>query len=162
MPEETSRPGDSGRAINILIVEDNEADIKIALRAFAKVEQKSDIYVVHNGEEALDFIHHRGQYEDKSEFPAPDIILLDINMPKMDGFGFLERIKADPEYNHIPVVMLTTSRDEGDISRSYKYGAAGYIQKPVSYDDFLSFVNGFDLYWRNINKLPDSKDNEKR
>lgn len=147
--------------IDILLIEDNEADIKIALRAFKKIEQKSNIYIVHNGEEALDFIRNKGEYQDKKKCPTPNLILLDINMPKMDGFGFLQSIKSDPEYNYIPVVMLTTSKNEDDVAKSYQYGAASYIQKPVSYEDFIDFVDGFNFYWHNVNKLPKPKKDDK-
>ena len=140
--------------MNILLVEDNTADVKIAVRAFSNAKLENDIYVVSDGQEALDFIYHEGRYRDKEEFPRPDLILLDIKMPKVDGFQVLEKLKADLQYNFIPVVMLTSSKDEEDIAKSYRKGAASYIPKPVSYKDFVKVVDVIILYWHNINKLP--------
>lgn len=140
--------------LDILLVEDNEADIKITLRAFNKVDFKTNIYVVRDGEEALDFIYHRGKYQDAHKFPRPDLILLDIKLPKLDGFQVLENIKGNPDYKFIPVVMLTSSRDEEDVVKSYKYGAASFIPKPIDYQEFVKVVDGFNLYWQVINKLP--------
>jgi CheY-like chemotaxis protein len=141
--------------IDILIVEDNIADVKIILRAFAELELKNNIYVVNDGQEALDFIHHQNKYQDQSRYPTPDLILLDIKMPKLDGFQVLERLKNDLQYNCIPVIMLTSSKDEEDVAKSYKKGATGFIPKPVNYKDFIKVIEGFNFYWRIINKLPD-------
>ncbi len=143
--------------IDILLVEDDEADIGITLRVFEKGKLKNNIYVVRDGQEALDFVSHQGQYQDKEKYPRPDLILLDIRMPKMDGFEVLKRLKVDPGTNFIPVVMLTSSRNEEDVVKSYTGGAASYIPKPVSYDDFAKAVDAFNFYWHIINKLPDSK-----
>ncbi len=140
--------------MNILLVEDNQADVKIALRAFAGSKLKNEIYVVNDGEEALAFIFHEGKYQDKSKYPTPDLILLDIKMPKMDGFQVLEALKQNLEYNFIPVIMFTSSKNEEDIVKSYKAGAASYIPKPVDYEEFVKIVDEFNRYWRVINKLP--------
>lgn len=139
---------------NILLVEDQQADIKITLRAFAKLKLKNNIYVVNDGQEALDFIYHQGKYVDKNKFPRPDLILLDIKMPKMDGFQVLERLKNDLQYNFIPVIMLTSSKNEEDIAKSYKKGAASFIPKPVNYTEFVKIIEGFNFYWSTMNKLP--------
>lgn len=136
------------KSINILLVEDSQSDIKIAMRAFGEVIPESKVYVVGDGEEALDFIYHRGSYQNKAKVPIPDLIILDINMPKMDGFQVLESIKNDPNYSVIPVIVLTSSRDEEDRVRSYKNGAANFISKPISYKDFLKAVEGFYSYVR--------------
>ena len=154
MADESEKKNRNARPMNILLVEDNEADIKITLRAFAKSTLKSNIYVAKDGQEALDFLCHNGKYEDKERFPRPDLILLDIKMPKVDGFQVLESLKNDLEYSSIPVIMLTSSRNEEDIARSYKYGAASFIPKPVSYEEFVKVVDGFNVYWYSINKLP--------
>ena len=146
------------KQINILLVEDGEADIKIALRAFAKVDPDSRVYVVNDGEEALDFMHHEGRYQDKEKFPRPDLIILDINMPKMDGFQLLENIKNEPLYSAIPVIVLTTSRDEGDKARSYRNGAAGFISKPISYNEFVKVVEGFYSHVQKRSKGDGEKD----
>ncbi|MBN1872510.1 MAG: response regulator [Candidatus Omnitrophica bacterium] len=144
----------NARPVNILLVEDNEADVKITLRAFAKSKIKSNMFVVNNGQDALDFIHHSGAYQDEGKYPRPDLVLLDIKMPKMDGFQFLEILKKDLEYSSIPVVMLTSSKTEEDIAKSFKYGAASFIQKPVSFEEFVKVVEKFNYYWYIINKLP--------
>ncbi|MBN3039123.1 MAG: response regulator [Candidatus Omnitrophica bacterium] len=154
MEEHFSQEEKNSKPLDILLVEDNETDIKITLRAFSKVKIKNNIYVVNDGEEALDFIRHEGKYQDKEKFPRPDLILLDINLPKMDGFQVLEALKKDIRYNYIPIVMLTSSRDQEDIARSYRDGAASFIPKPLNYDDFVKVVEGFNFYWNMINKLP--------
>ena len=123
--------------INILLVDDTEADIKITLRAFEKARLRNNIFVVNDGDEALDFLNNRGMFTDKSQSPRPGIVLLDINMPKMDGFEVLQAIKTNPELKMIPVVMLTSSKDHQDILKSYHYGASSYIPKPVDYGEFL-------------------------
>jgi CheY-like chemotaxis protein len=149
-------------AINILLVEDNEADVQIAARAFSKSKRKNNIYVVNDGQEALDFIYHKGKYQDKEKFPIPDLILLDIKIPKLDGFQVLERIKNNLEYNYIPVVMLTSSKDEEDIAKSYRNGAASFIPKPVNYEEFVKIVDGFNFYWHAISKLPSPNHRSKK
>lgn len=146
------------RPIDILMAENNEADIKIALRAFSRAKLKNNIYVVTDGQEALDFVYNKGKYQDKDKFPRPDLILLDIKMPKIDGFGVLERLKKDPLYCMIPIVILTSSENEKDIARSYNNGASSYITKPVDYESFVKAVDGFNFYWHIINKLPNGKE----
>ena len=141
--------------IDILLVEDDEADIEITLRAFEKGKLRNNISVVRDGQEALDFIYHEGAYRDGKLYPRPDLILLDIRMPKMDGFEVLKKLKSDPQYSYIPVAMLTSSKNEEDILQSYRNGAVSYIPKPVSYGDFQKVVDGFNFYWHIINKLPD-------
>ena len=145
------------RPIDILLVEDNEADIKITLRAFKKAKLSNNIYVARDGQEALDFVYHQGKYQDKEKFPRPDLILLDIKMPKLDGLAVLGKLKADSECSLIPVVMLTSSEREEDVVKSYEGGAASYIPKPVNYEDFVKIVDGFNFYWNIINKLPSGK-----
>ena len=140
--------------IDILLVEDDEIDSEAALRAFEKGKIKNNILVARDGEEALDFVYHRGAYQDKNKYPRPDLILLDIRMPKLGGFEVLKKLKEDPQYSYIPVVMLTSSQNEEDVLKSYGFGAASYIPKPVSYEDFKKVVDGFNFYWHIINKLP--------
>lgn len=154
MPDELKDIEKDGTPLNILLVEDNESDIKIAQRAFAKSSMNTNVYVARDGEEALQFIRHAGKYKDKAQFPRPGIILLDIKMPKKDGFQVLKELKSDPQYNFIPVIMLTSSKNEEDIVKSYRSGAASFIQKPISYGSFLKVVDNFNYYWHIINKLP--------
>lgn len=145
---------ESVRPIDVLLVEDNEADVKITLRAFEKGQLNNSLHVVRDGEEALDFLYGLNTYQDHQDYPRPDLILLDINLPKIDGFNFLKKIKEDPDYQDIPVVMLTSSRNEGDMINSFKHGACSYIQKPVSFQQFVEIANGFSFYWQIINRFP--------
>ena len=147
------------KPIDILLVDDNESDIKITVRTFERAKVKNNIYVVNDGHSALDFVSHQGAYQDTDKYPRPGLILLDINMPKMDGFEVLRRLKGNPESNFIPVAMLTSSRNEHDVLKSYQYGAVSYIPKPINFEAFLKVVEGFNFYWHVINKLPQS-DNE--
>ena len=140
--------------INILLAEDNEADIKIALRAFDKAKSKNNISVVHDGQEVLDYLFHQNQYADASKFPYPDMILLDIQMPKLTAFDVLQVLKKDEKLKVIPVVILTSSKNDKDIVKSYSYGVVSFIQKPVDYQEFEKVVDGFNFYWQVINKLP--------
>lgn len=140
--------------LNILLVDDSDPDVRIALRAFARAKQKSNIYTVNDGQEALDFIYHKGKYQNHKEFPTPDLILLDIKMPKLGGFEVLKVLKSNIEYNFIPVIMLTSSKDEADIAKSYRLGAASFIQKAVNYEDFVKIVEGFNFYWYIVSRLP--------
>ena len=140
--------------MNILLVDDSETDVKITLRAFSKAKAKMNIYVAGDGQEALDFIYHKGKYQEEKKFPRPDLILLDIKMPRLDGFEVLKKVKGDPQYNFIPVIILTSSKNEEDVIKSYKNGAASFIPKPINYEDFVKVVDGFNFYWCSINKLP--------
>ena len=152
--ENSSELNLKGRAIDILLVEDNLADIKLTMRAFKEGNLQNTLNVVHNGQEAVDYVLNEGVYKDAEKYPSPDLILMDIIMPKMDGFEALKRLKEDGTLNYIPVVMLTTSINEEDIIKSFKYGAVSYIPKPIAYDDFVKVVNGFNFYWQIISKLP--------
>ncbi len=140
------------KGIPILLVEDDENDILITKRAFERYNLKNTLMVVRNGEEALDFIYQRGDYNDKS-IPAPGLILLDINMPKMNGIEVLRHLKNDPDKKKIPVVMLTTSRREQDRIESYNLGVNSYIVKPVDFAKFVEAITTINLYW-SLNQLP--------
>ena len=135
----------NNQPIDILFAEDNEADIKITLRAFATAKVKNNIYTVRDGQEALDFVCHKGLYQDKKKYPRPDLILLDLQMPKLDGFQVLEKLKADENYNFIPIVMFTSSKRDEDVIKSYREGAVSFIQKPVNYDELKKVVDGFNF-----------------
>ncbi len=143
--------------LDILLVEDNEADVKITLRTFEGGVFKNNIYVVYDGQECLDFIHHAGIYQDKQKYPRPDLILLDINLPKLDGFGVIKAIREDKEYNFIPIVVLTGSKNQEDVTKSYRFGANSFIQKPLEPDLFIKMVEGFNFYWHVVNRLPGRK-----
>ncbi len=140
--------------LNILWVEDNEGDTKIGLKAFREQVPRNTIHIARNGEDALDFMYHRGNYPDSRKFPRPDLILLDISMPKMDGLEFLKILKQDSRFKHIPIVMFTTSVSQCDINDSFQNGAASYITKPVTYEAFTEKVAALSQYWHAITHLP--------
>lgn len=135
------------RIINILLVEDNPDDIKITERALSKGRVLNRLYVVRDGQEAVDFLFHEGEYSDPKKAPRPGLILLDINLPKMDGIEVLKRIKADEKLKRIPVIMLTVSKRDEDVIRSYNVGVNSYIVKPVEFDNFVETVKNIELYW---------------
>ncbi|MDO8730856.1 MAG: response regulator [Candidatus Omnitrophota bacterium] len=143
--------------MDILLVEDNEADIKITLRAFGKAKIKNNISIVRDGQESLSYMFRQNEYADRPQFSYPDMIVLDISLPKLTGFEVLEALKKDDKLKVIPVVMLTSSKDDEDIIRSYRDGAVSFIQKPVDYQEFEKTVDGFNLYWHTLNKLPKLK-----
>jgi len=145
----------NGKSIDILLVEDDESDVKLTLRAFGEIDFKSNIYVVSNGREALDFVYHQGEYQDNKKYPRPDLILMDINMPKMSGLEVLKELKTKPEYKVIPIIMLTSSKNDTDVLQSYDCGANGYIPKPIDYDEFVRIVEGFNFYWHVVNIFPE-------
>jgi len=131
----------------ILVVEDNPIDLELTLRAFSRKKITNPIQVARDGEEALKFVERWEQGE-----PTPVVILLDLNMPKVNGLEVLEKIKSHPEFKTIPVVILTTSSESNDLQRAYQFGANSYIVKPVDFEKFLEVAEVIDLYWRVINK----------
>ena len=132
---------------NILLVEDDDIDTENVIRAFKKNKMSNPIYTVENGEEAIAFLQNQGRFSDPEKSPRPGIILLDINMPIMNGIEFLRIVKADDDLKSIPVVVLTTSREESDRVESFKLSVAGYIVKPVEFEDFVYAVKTIDVYW---------------
>ena len=142
------------RPAHILLVEDNRMDIELTLDAFRRRHLDNMIAVVTDGEDALDYVFGRGKYGDRKVNPVPDLILLDLKMPKMDGFEVLRQIKAAPGVKRIPVVILTSSKEEGDRAMSYDCGANSYLVKPVSFDGFLEVVKHIDDYWLTLNVGP--------
>ncbi len=142
------------KTIHILLVEDNEGDILLTMEALEDRKIANTVSVVRDGQEALDFIFKRGKYQDAK---CPDLILLDVNLPKKDGHEVLHIIKEDQSVNHIPVIMLTTSSSKRDINLSYSYHANCYITKPVEVDDFLEAVATIENFWLSIVSLPNSK-----
>ena len=137
--------------MEILLVEDNEDDILLEQEALAEAKLVNLMSVVRDGEEAMAFLRRQGQYQDAQ---MPGLILLDINMPKKNGFEVLSELKADPALMHIPVVMLTTSDNELDIVKSYAKGACSYITKPMDFDKFRDVIKQFALYWALIARIP--------
>ena len=143
-------------SLRILLVEDNESDVKITLRAFRQAFADVEITVVRDGQECLDFVRHEGSYADGEKYLRPQLILLDINMPRCDGFEVLQVLKGNEATRAIPIVMFSASRNEEDVVKSYQCGANGFIQKPVDYEEFLTSVEQLNHYWQNLNRLPSS------
>lgn len=141
----------TGKPIDILLVEDDAGDELITREAFADNKIQNTLHVARDGEEGLDFLFRRGQFSDA---PRPDLVLLDLNLPKYDGRELLERIKSNPELCDIPVVILTTSSAEEDIVRSYKLHANAYVTKPVDLDQFINAVRQIDEFFVQVVRLP--------
>lgn len=141
----------AGRAIEILLVEDDPGDELITREAFEHNKLKNNLHVAHDGEEGLDFLYQRGRFEGA---PRPDLILLDLNLPKYDGRQLLEKVKSDPDLARIPVVVLTTSSAEEDILRSYELHANAYVTKPVDLDQFINAVRQIEGFFIQVVRLP--------
>ncbi|WP_292468564.1 response regulator [Methanolobus sp.] len=139
--------------VEILLVEDNLNDVELALRALKKNNIANSIVVLEDGEKALDFIYCRGEYEGRDINSHPRLILLDLKLPKVDGLEVLKVIKSDMNTKSIPVVMLTSSKQECDIVESYRLGVNSYIVKPVDFDNFVEAINKIGFYWLLMNEF---------
>jgi two-component system response regulator len=142
------------RQIEILLVEDNKDDLELALHALRKENLANSIHVVRDGEEALEFLFCQGTYSNRSFDHPPKLVLLDLKLPKIDGMEVLKRVKSDPRTATIPVVIMTSSKEERDLVNGYGLGANSYIQKPMDFDQFRSTVKTAGLYWLVINQPP--------
>ncbi len=140
--------------VEILLVEDNPNDAELALRAFNKNRVTNRLVHVWNGEEALDFIFARGVFSERRVEDTPKVVLLDLKLPKIDGLEVLKEIRSDPRTRFIPVVVLTTSKEESDMIASYSLGVNSYIVKPVDFDKFILSVKDIGLYWLLLNQRP--------
>jgi CheY-like chemotaxis protein len=136
------------------MADDDPDDCMLAREALAESRLANDLRFVSNGEELLDYLHHRGKYTELSSSPRPGLILLDLNMPKKDGREALKEIKADPNLRYIPIVVLTTSKAEEDIHRSYDLGANSFIVKPVTFSSLVEVMKTLRKYWFEIVELP--------
>lgn len=139
------------RPIEILMVEDNPGDVRLTQEALKSNKIKNNLHVCQDGQEALAFLNRRNGYE---EAPRPDLILLDLNLPKVDGRQVLEETKEDPALRRIPVVVLTSSEADEDILRSYDLHANSYITKPVDFEQFIKVVKTIEDFWLTVVKLP--------
>ena len=142
------------RAIRILMAEDDADDRFMTARALETTESDHHLCFVKDGQELLDYLRHEGEYAPPNAPATPAVILLDLNMPRKDGREALEEIKADPRLRCIPVVVLTTSRSEEDVLRSYNLGVNSYIAKPTSFDDLVRAMQVFESYWFGVVELP--------
>ena len=138
----------------ILLVEDSPEDFEATQRAFRKSGLKNPLVRCEDGEQALDYLHRRGEYADPARSPRPGVILLDLNLPGTDGRQVLNEIKHDEHLRDIPVVVLTTSADERDITACYRAGANSYVQKPVDIDGFMKAIERLNGYWFEVVILP--------
>lgn len=138
----------------ILLVEDNPQDLELALRALKKANVSNPVEVARDGAQALDFIFCEGAYASRRMEDAPRVILLDLKLPKVDGLEVLQRIKSDPRTKSIPVVVLTSSKEQRDVVESYHLGTNSYVVKPVSFDQFAAAVQQLGLYWLLLNQPP--------
>jgi CheY-like chemotaxis protein len=142
------------REVEILLVEDNETDLELTLRALGKVNLANKVLAVRDGAEALDFVFARGEYAGREGIARPKVVLLDLKLPKVDGIDVLRRIKGSPETASVPVVVLTSSAEESDRIASYRLGVNSFIVKPVDFDSFARAVTEVGLYWMLLNTPP--------
>ena len=148
---------DNVNEVEILLVEDNPNDAELALRALKKHNLANHVFVVSDGEEALDFVFARGKHAQRTIGRGPRVILLDLKLPKVDGLEVLKSIKGDPRTKVIPVIVLTSSKEEKDIVESYRLGVNSYILKPVDFDKFVEAVKDIGYYWLLLNQFPANK-----
>ncbi|MEA2424036.1 MAG: hypothetical protein QOH13_446 [Thermoleophilaceae bacterium] len=144
----------TSREVDILLVEDNPSDAELCLRALRRNNIANSIDVVTDGEEALEYLTQTGRHAGLSGGPRPKVVLLDLKLPKIGGLEVLERVKADPAINGVPVVILTSSREDPDIARAYELGVNSYIVKPVEFDGFSEAVRQLGFYWLLLNESP--------
>jgi CheY-like chemotaxis protein len=146
-----TQPFEAERAIQVLLVEDDPGDVLMTREAFEDYKLRNQLHVVNDGEQAMAFLRNEGEYAD---LPRPDLVLLDLNLPRMDGRQVLDAIKSDPELSSIPVVVLTTSEAEDDVLRSYSLHANAYVTKPVDFERFIDVVRQIDDFFVSVVRLP--------
>ena len=144
----------SSEAVEILLVEDDPSDVELAMHSLKLAKLANRIEVARDGEEALDFLFCRGPYDQRTFSNPPRLVLLDLKLPKVDGLEVLRQIKSDPRTKAIPVVILTSSREESDVASGYHLGVNSYIQKPVDFEQFQKVVRELGLYWLVVNEPP--------
>lgn len=144
----------SAKPAHILLVEDSQLDIELTLDAFQEAHLKNSVAIARNGQEALDYLFGAGAFADRDQYPLPNLILLDLKLPGVDGFEVLRRIKGELILKRIPVIILTSSKEEGDRALSYDLGANSYLVKPVSFEGFVRVVQQIDGYWLTLNVAP--------
>lgn len=142
------------KEVEVLLVEDNPTDAELCTRALKKSNLANKLVWVKDGAEALDFIFAKGAYSERTGMTVPKVILLDLRLPKVDGMEVLRQIKADPRTRTIPVVVLTSSKEDRDVAQSYQLGVNSFISKPVEFDEFAKTVSELGLYWLLMNHPP--------
>ena len=142
---------DNSEPIEILLVEDNPGDARLAVEALKESKVRNNLYHVRDGVEAMNFLRRQGEYADET---VPDLVLLDLNLPRRDGREVLQEIKADPDLRHIPVIVLTTSQAEEDVLRSYQLHANAYVTKPVDFEGFIEAIKQIDHFFVSVVQLP--------
>lgn len=141
-------------AVQILIVEDNPNDAEMTLRALKKHNLVNEVYVAEDGQEALDFVFGDGKFEERNISLPLKVIFLDLQLPKISGLEVLKRIKSDPKTKQLPVVIVTSSKEDPDIKAAYELGANGYVVKPVDFNDFIKVMQNTGLFWLLVNEAP--------
>ena len=142
------------KPLPILMAEDDEDDRLLARDAFMESKLSNPVFFVNDGEELLDYLYHRGRYVSAEQFPLPALILLDLNMPKKDGREALQEIKSDAKLQRIPIIVLTTSKEEEDVLRSYSLGVSSFITKPVTFEQLVEVIQCIGQYWFEIVSMP--------
>ncbi|HET6975643.1 MAG TPA: response regulator [Pyrinomonadaceae bacterium] len=142
------------RSKTILLVEDNADDEALTLRALKKSNVVNDVVVARDGVEAIDYLFARGNNADRDQNDIPAVVLLDLKLPKLNGLEVLQRIRAEPITRRLPVVVLTSSKEEQDLFDSYGYGCNSYIRKPVNFDNFVTAISQLGMYWLVLNEPP--------
>ena len=140
--------------MEILLIEDSPEDMEITLRAFRKFNLANKVHVVRDGEEALEYLFGKGRYAGQAAFSTTRLILLDLKLPKVDGNEVLQRCKSDPRTKNIPVVVLTSSKEERDLTETYNLGVNSYVVKPLDFSQFTETIRQLSLYWMGLNQLP--------
>jgi CheY-like chemotaxis protein len=145
--------GDAARAVQILLVDDSPGDVSLTREALYAARVANQLHVVDDGEQAIDFMRRRGRYVNA---PIPDLVLLDLNLPRVDGREVLRELKSDVGLRHVPVIVLTTSADERDVLTSYRLHANAYVTKPVEFGEFLNALQQLEIFWLQIVRLSNS------
>lgn len=148
----------SGRILHVLLVEDNPDHAELIRRGFERFQFAVSFYHVEDGEAALDYIFGRGAFADRAQFPVPDLVLLDLRLPRVDGLEVLREAKSHPTLHSIPIIVLTTSDAERDVAAAYQYHANSFVTKPVDFQQLLQLIKDLGIYWLAWNKSPQPDD----
>lgn len=140
--------------IEIVIIEDNPNDAELMLRSLRKNNLANSMIVLEDGEQALDYLFRRGQYADSDSSEGPKVVFLDLKLPKVDGLEVLKQVKSNMQTKKIPVIIVTSSKEDPDIATAYELGANSYIVKPVNFDNFVETINQLGMYWLLVNETP--------